>query len=226
MKIFLHCSKRVIPGLYVNRNHLVRTICLTLYKLAFFVVKYVGLPHCIVEGSPKDLAFLQFLNFCCGLVPYLCSPSFSLAVIFFSLLHVYFCLRSCNDSLLMQSINELEKLWCKVRFDTCSQSEILMERKRTDPKMAKSRSPVVSSAPLLGIDLSLHFHCVDQDCTCVFPIDLDGNCPQSGQCTGLWKCRDEWVVLPAGERMMHSHFMFLIDWKEQRAAGAVLILDI
>lgn len=30
----------------------------------------------------------------------------------------------------------------------------------------------VSSASLLGSDLSLHSHCVDQDCSCVFPVYL------------------------------------------------------
>lgn len=30
----------------------------------------------------------------------------------------------------------------------------------------------VSSASLLGSDLSLHSHCVDQDCSCLFPVDL------------------------------------------------------
>lgn len=41
-------------------------------------MSYVALPHWIVKGSPKDLIFQQFLDSCCGLVPYLCAPSFSL----------------------------------------------------------------------------------------------------------------------------------------------------
>lgn len=51
-------------------------------QVCFFVMRYVGLPHCIVKGTPKDLIFLQFLDFCCGLVPYLCAHSFSLGVNF------------------------------------------------------------------------------------------------------------------------------------------------
>lgn len=48
-----------------------------------------------------------------------------------------------------------------------------MEREKTDPKMANYRIWHYSvSASLLGSDLSLHSHCVDQDCSCLFPVDL------------------------------------------------------
>lgn len=69
----------------------------------------------------------------------------------------------------------------------------------------------VSSASLLGSDLSLHSHCVDQDCSCVFPVNLmEATLSQT----------NAWGFENAG---MSEEF--LMDWEEQRAAGTALILN-
>lgn len=131
-------------------------------------MKHVRLPHCIVKGCPRDFIFLHFLNFS---LPYLCDPSFSLGV-HFSVCSVYPSLRSCNDSPYAKH-KWAWKMWCKVRFYTCSQSQIHMEREGTDSKMANGRTWHYSVLCLSsGQWFILTFPLCWPGLFCVFPLDL------------------------------------------------------
>lgn len=210
MKISLCCSKSVIPGLYVNFNHyLLELFDWHCIKVLFFCSEtcQIATLHC--KGMSQGFHFPPLPQFLTAISVW---PFLFIRSAFFSLQCLPFPQILQWLFLLMQSINEREK--CDVRWDftlVLNHKFTWKEKGLTLKWQMAGLDTTMSSASLLGSDLSLHSHCVGQDCSVSSLLTW-------------WK--------PPSGRPMHGDLKtqewqrsFLMDWKDQKAAGAALILN-